>query len=94
MRLQDRLRELRDEADLSVRGAASRLGKSPGYLSRLEGRGEVPSPELLCEMAALYKADVEELLELAKLAYLGATERQIEAKQNEALRLFRKYRKE
>lgn len=93
MRLQDRLRELREEANLSVRKAASLLGKSPGYLSRIEGRGEIPSPELLCEMATLYKANIEELLDLAKTESLENVQRQIEVKQSEALRLFRKNRR-
>lgn len=90
MRLQDRLRALREDAGLSVRQAAAELGKSPGYISRIEGRGEVPSTKLLCEMSVLYEIEVEELLDLAKVAQLEATKSQIEAKQSEALRLFRK----
>jgi transcriptional regulator with XRE-family HTH domain len=88
--LRRRLRFLRERAGLSVREAASRLGKSPGYLSRIEGRGEIPSADLLCEMAALYHVGPEELLELAKAAQLQATKRHIDATQSEALRMFRK----
>lgn len=88
--LKDRLKTLREDAGLSLREAASRLDKSPGYLSRIEGRGEVPTAELLCEMAGLYGADAEELLELAKRTSLEQTRVSIEAKQGEALRLYRK----
>jgi transcriptional regulator with XRE-family HTH domain len=92
--LRDRLRQLREEAGLSVREAASRLGKSPGYLSRIEGRGEVPSADLLCEMASLYGANIEELLELAKIAQLDSKRLLIEHQQSEALRLFRRSQRE
>ena len=91
--LQDRLKKLREDAGFTLRVAATKLNKSPGYLSRIEGRGEIPSAEILCEMAVLYQADVEELLALAKTAILEQTRIGIEEKQGEALRLFRKDRK-
>jgi transcriptional regulator with XRE-family HTH domain len=90
--LKRHLKDLREKAGLSVREAAARLEKSPGYLSRIEGRGEIPSAEFLCEMASLYGGDVDEVLELAKKARLKATEQQIVERQSEALRLFRKKR--
>jgi transcriptional regulator with XRE-family HTH domain len=91
--LTDRLKKLREDAGFTLRDAASKLRKSPGYLSRIEGRGEVPSAELLCEMARIYGVDAEELLELAKKTLLEQTRIGIEEKQGEALRLFRKNRK-
>jgi transcriptional regulator with XRE-family HTH domain len=90
--LKERLKTLREKAGLSLREAASQLNKSPGYLSRIEGRGEIPTAELLCEMAGLYGADAEELLQLSKRVTLEQTRIVIEKKQGEALRLFRKNR--
>ena len=91
--LKVRLRSLRESAGLTLREAAIRLKKSPGYISRLEGRGEIPTAELICDMANLYGTDAEELLKLAGTAQLAQTKSEIEAKQKEALRLFRKIRK-
>lgn len=93
MRLKDRLRELRVDAGFSVRDVASKLGKSPGYISRVEGRGEIPSVMLLCDISLLYGVDVEELLTLAKAAQLEATKQQIDLRHTEALKLFRKDQK-
>lgn len=88
--LTDRLKSAREDVGLTLRDAASKLDKSPGYLSRIEGRGEIPTAELLCEMAGLYGVDAEELLQLAKKALLEQTRTDIEEKQTAALRLFRK----
>ena len=84
------LRKLRGEAGYSVREAALALEKSPGYLSRVEARGEMPSAELICEMAKLYGADEGELLEIAKLQQLKTLESQIEERHTRTLQLFRK----
>lgn len=88
--LKDRLKTLREQAGFTLRDAASKLNKSPGYISRIEGRGEIPSAELLCEMAELYRTDVEELMELAKKSQLDQTRIGIEEKHGNALRLYRK----
>lgn len=87
-----RLQQLRSESGLSLRAAAGELNISAGYLSRIEGRGEVPSAELICCMAEIYSADPAELFELAKSEQLESTAKTIEQKQNDALRLYRKRR--
>ena len=85
--LGQQIRLLREKAGFTVRAFAEELGKTPGYISRIEGRGEMPSPELLCQ-----KLDVEpeKLLELAKQAQMERAAEDIEAKQQQALNLFRK----
>lgn len=93
MTLQTRLRDLRENAKLGLREAARELKISPGYLSRIEGRGEIPTPDLLCKMAELYGCEITELLELAKTAQLKVVEQNIELKQSEALKLFRRSKK-
>jgi|HubBroStandDraft_2_1064218.scaffolds.fasta_scaffold574215_2 transcriptional regulator with XRE-family HTH domain len=91
--LGQRIRELREKRDLSVRQFASLLAKSPAYVSKVEARGEIPSPELLCQIAGLLKADLEELLALAKSSHLERTAKEIDARQAAALALFRKHKR-
>jgi transcriptional regulator with XRE-family HTH domain len=90
MHISTKLRQLREDAGLGVREAALKLNKTAGYLSRVEVKGEIPSPELLCAMAELYQADPAELLSLAKSQQLELFREQIDVRQSEALRLFRK----
>jgi len=91
--LQKKLQQLRERAGLTVRALAEKLGKTPGYVSRFEGRGEIPSPELLCELALLYEVPAEELFELAKSSQLERAATEIDTRHRSALALFRKQRK-
>lgn len=91
--LSERLRQLREDHGYKVRDFADLIGKTPGYISRIEGRGEVPSPELLCKIAEVYQLDPEELFELAKQSQLERTERDIDARYASALALYRKEKK-
>jgi len=89
--LSKRLRQLRTQVkELGVREFAQMLGKSPGYVSRIEGKGEIPSPELLCDIAEIFDVEPEELLELAKQSQLEKKERDIEMRYATALALYRK----
>ena len=92
-RLGQRLRELREQQGFTVRQFAERIERTPGYVSRIEARGEIPSPELLCVIAEAYRIAPEELLELAKECYLERAEREVQARNSSALALFRKGRK-
>lgn len=89
-----KLRDLRVEGGHTVREFADFVGKSPGYISRIEGRGEIPSAELLCVIAEVYEIDAQELLELAKRNQLHRIEREIKSKQESALALHRKAKRE
>ena len=91
--LGQRLRELRERRGLTVRQVAERIEKSPGYVSRIEVRGESPSPELLCVIADVYGVAPTKLLDLAKRCYLERTERDVEAKNRSALVLHRRQKK-
>lgn len=90
MPLGQRLKELRAAAGLSVREAADWIGKSPSYISKIEMRGEIPTPELLIKIAEVYGADVEELFQAAKADYIERVEQEIDFKQGKALAVFRK----
>lgn len=85
-----RIKQLRHDRGITVRQFADALGKSPGYVSRIEARGEIPSPELTCRIANLLGAPPEELLELARLDVLQRTDKEIKVRHEEVLSLFRK----
>jgi transcriptional regulator with XRE-family HTH domain len=91
--LGQRLRELREHRGLTVKEFAERIKKTPGYVSRIEARGEIPRAELLCEIASVYRVSPKELLDLAKQNYLERAERELEARNSSALALYRRKRK-
>lgn len=87
--LGNHLRQLRKVKSLTVREFAVAIGKSAGYISRIEVRREVPSPELLCVIAAFFDVDPEPLMEMAKETQLQRVVEDIDAKHEEALSLYR-----
>jgi chromosome partitioning protein len=73
-----RLKQLRRERSLTIRELAAAVGKSLAYLGKIETQGEIPTPELTCEIAAALNANPVELLELAKRARLASIARDID----------------
>ncbi len=59
--LGDRLRELRDERDFSLREFAKKLEATAAHLSDIENGRRYPSPELLAKMAHVLGVKVEDL---------------------------------
>jgi transcriptional regulator with XRE-family HTH domain len=59
--LGQRLRELRDKADLSARELAKRIGVSSPFLSDIELGRRFPSEEVLGKLAAALNVSLEEL---------------------------------
>ena len=88
----DRIKHLREERDLTVRDLASLIGASAGYVSRVEVRGEIPSPEMICRLAEALHASAEALLAAAKTEQLASARDRIEARHADALRLYRRSR--
>jgi chromosome partitioning protein len=72
------LKRLRSERNLSVRDLAAALGKSVAYVAKIETQGEIPSPELTCEIARVLDTSPVDLLELAKAARLASVSRGID----------------
>jgi hypothetical protein len=66
------------------------IERTPGYVSRIEVHGDVPSPELTCSLASVLRFSAEKLLEAAKQQTLRATERKLQRKYENALTLYRK----
>lgn len=62
--LGQRIRELREARDLSLREFAKQLDASPAHISDIENDRRFPSPPLLRSMAQHLRADVEELKKL------------------------------
>jgi len=62
-----RLRELREEKDVSMRSLARHMGWSSAYMADIEhSRRKPPSPEKINNMASFLEVDAKELLELAE----------------------------
>ena len=59
--LGQRIRELRDKADLSLRGLAMRVGISAPFLSDMELRRRFPSEEILAKLADALDVSPDEL---------------------------------
>jgi putative DNA methylase len=60
-----RIRELRKNKNMSLRGVAEKAGVAPSYLSRIESGKVPPSDGLLRAVAAEVGADIDELTALA-----------------------------
>lgn len=83
------IRSLRRKKELKVRQLAELLGKSPGYLSRIENDKEMPSSQLICALADLLDESPNQLLELAKTQLTERFVQEISEQQDAALRLHR-----
>jgi transcriptional regulator with XRE-family HTH domain len=89
-KLADRVKAKRLQLKIGVREFAEQLGVSAGYVSRIEVRGEIPSPELICKIGDLLEVELEELLDLAKHDVLARTKEDLSQRHTEALRLYRR----
>ena len=84
------IKQSRETRGLTVRALADAIGKSPGYISRIEVRGEIPSVELVVELATALGGDAEQFLECAKNDSMERATNEVETKYQDALALFRK----
>ena len=89
----EKLKEMRTNEGLSVRGFAAELEKSPGYISRIEGRGEIPSSDFVMNVAEFFDEELDSLLELVKEDQLSKVEDEINQKHQQTINLFRKGRR-
>src|SRR5438876_758419 len=76
------IKHLRAERDLTVRDLADRLGKSVAYIGKIETQGEIPNPEVICQLAEILGDEPQRLLVLAKQTKLASYERQLDAHYN------------
>jgi transcriptional regulator with XRE-family HTH domain len=70
MRFGERVRELRQAKNLTLRGLAAKVGVGFTYLSKVENErldfADYPSDDLICRVAKALDADADELLLLAE----------------------------
>jgi transcriptional regulator with XRE-family HTH domain len=95
MSFAERIKELRQAKSWSVYDLANAIRvKSRGYVSKIEARGEIPSPEMIIRLADALDADAKELFELAKTDKSHQLTQSIHKKYDEGYALFRKGKKE
>ena len=94
MTFAQKIRELRNEKGWSVYDLAEKLGKTPGYISKIEARGEIPSPQVIIRLAELLDVKPEDLIEIAKAEKTKEVSRVVQQKFDEGLALYRKGQKD
>src|SRR6202035_33358 len=72
------IKHLRAERGMTVRDLAARLGKSVAYIGKIESQGEIPSADLIGELARVFGDHVHRLLELAKASLLSRYQRDLD----------------
>lgn len=94
-----RIKELRQKKDWSVYDLAGKLRNekgqpmTAGYISKIEVRGEIPSPDIIAQLADVLGAKAEDLFELAKQEKTRELKERLDQKFNDALTLYRKSKK-
>ncbi len=66
------VKRLRADRGLTIRDLAGKLGKSVGYLGKIEVQGEIPTPEFTVELARALQVEPAVMLRLAKEARLSS----------------------
>ena len=87
--LGQRLRELRDKADLSLRELAKRIGISSPFLSDIELGRRFPSEEILAKLARALNVSLEHLKQYDNREPIADLKRLVDSTLSWALRLER-----
>ena len=77
--LGEKIKKLRQEASLSLRQLAEKVGKTPPFISDIELGRRYPSEEVLEEIAKVLKADVAELKKLDTRDSVPLVKKMVEA---------------
>ena len=88
-----KIKELRSKKGWSVYDLAEKIGKTPGYISKIEARGEIPSPEMIAQLAEVFNFNAEELFEIAKNEKGEQLKQNVVRKYDNALALHRRSKK-
>ena len=89
-----RIRELRNKRGWSVYDLAEKIGvKSAGYVSKIEARGEIPSPGMIIKLAQVLSVKPEDLIEIAKAEKSKEVSQAVKRKYDEGLTLYRRSKK-
>ena len=88
-----KIRELRNKKGWSVRDLAKELSTTAGYISKIEARGEIPSPEMIIRLAELLGVKPEVLIEIAKAEKAKEVSQAVKQKYDDGLTLYRRSKK-
>ncbi len=88
-----KIRELRNKKGWSVRDLATELSTTAGYVSKIEARGEIPSPEMIIKLAELLGTKPGELIEIAKAEKAREVSQAVQQKYDDGLTLYRRSKK-
>ena len=90
------IRDLRNKKGWSVYDLAGKLRNekrkpmTAGYISKIEARGEIPSPQMIIQLAGLLGVKPETLVEIAKVEKTREVSRVVQQKYDEELAMYRK----
>ena len=84
------IRTLRKKKKWSVYDLAKAIERTPGYISKIEARGEIPSPDMILKLAHALGADVETLVEVAKKEKSEEVTEVVKQKYDTAFALYRR----
>ena len=84
------IRESRNKKGWSVRDLAKKLDKTPGYISKIEARGEIPSLEMMIRLGKLLGLKPERLIEMAKAEKVETVSQAVQKKYDDGLALYRR----
>jgi len=85
------IKDARKKMGWTVYELAQQLGlKSPGYISRIEGKGEIPGPDMVIKLSEVLGLDPEAMINLATREKVNETSQQVHQKFENAFMLYRK----
>lgn len=87
------VRQMRNKKSWSVYDLAEKIGRTAGYVSKIEARGEIPSPDMIIKLAEVLGAKPEGLIELAKKEKSKEVSQAVQRKYDDSLALYRKTKK-
>jgi len=93
MSFAQKIRELRNKRGWSVYDLARKIDTTAGYISKIEARGEIPSPKTIIKLAEVLQVDAQKLLDIAKTEKGEQVKQNIIKKYDEQFSLYRKTRK-
>ena len=93
MTFAQKIRDLRTKKGWSVYDLAKKLGKTAGYISKIEARGEIPSPQIIIELAEVLGEKPEDLMVIAKSEKSRSASQAVQRKYEEELNLYRRSKK-
>ena len=87
--------KLRKDNEWTVKDLIDRLKAkgqekvSPAYITRIEQYGEIPSPELICRMAEVFRYNEQKLLDCARKIKVREFDQSLQEKYEKAVGFYR-----